>query len=436
MQASYPKIAISGAGPGGLTLARILQRNGIPVTIFELDANAENRDQGGSLDLHPTTGQAALHAAGLMKEFRKFARPEGDCKKLIRYDGKILWDENPQVPDENTSQTKAANGNQEAEFEESEDVIDGRPEIDRVKLRAILVDSLEPGTIQWAKKLVKIEPTVTGSKKSGYDLHFADGAVETGFDLVVGADGAWSKVRPLLTDVRPFYSGITGIELWANNVAETNPWLSEYTGNGSSFMFHKDRAVICQRNGSVGVKDSIRVLVSVRQPEDWSDACGIDWTNPAVAREELAERYFGDCHPDIKKVIKETGDALWVRKLYMLPVGLDWPGKKGLTLVGDAAHLMTPFAGVGVNVAMTDAKVLGENIVSWWKTRAGNMEGDEGLEAAVRDYEKEMLVRAKGNAEQTMQGLEAHFAEHGGEQFVNKLKRYEEMRRKAREEQK
>ena len=191
-----PRIAIVGAGPAGLTLARLLQQGGLPCTIFELDDGQSARDQGGIVDLHPRSGQLALREADLSEDFQQLALPAGEAMKLMKSDGTICWDEN-----------------------NSKDALEGqptreRPEIDRTALRRVLLDSLDPGSIQWDKKIVRVEPA--GEK---YDLHFTHG-VETGFDLVVGADGAWSKVRPLLTDVRPHYSGITVIELRAKEISE------------------------------------------------------------------------------------------------------------------------------------------------------------------------------------------------------------------------
>ena len=386
------KIAIVGGGAAGLTLAAILQKQSIPFTVYELDGSPNERNQGGTLDLHPQGGQLALRQAGLWDEFVKHARPESDVMKVVRNDGEVLWDGNG--PD--------------AKAVSEEDKYNNRPEIDREKLKDILIAAVRPEHIQWGRKLKQVAELGDGK----FDLHFADGAVEKGFDLVVGADGAWSKVRALLSDVKPFYSGISAAELRATDADKKHPWISGYVGAGSLFSFGEGRAIQSQRVGD----GTIRTYASVRQPESFLKDCGIDWTNPAVARKEYVERYFGDCGADLKRLMLESSDLLVERALYMLPVGFKWEGKKGVTLMGDAAHLMTPFAGVGVNAAMCDSLELANAII-------GFVQGGKGsLEEAIKSYEVEMFVRGEGFAKKTMRGLQGHFSAGGCEHFVGRLK--------------
>ena len=385
-----PKIAIIGAGPSGLTLANLLQQYNILFTVYEFETVANERNQGGTLDLHAESGQLAVREAGLYNEFKKYARPEGDALKVVNPAGTVLWDEN--------------RGDAPLTFETA-----GRPEIDRIDLRNILLNSLKPDVVHWGKKLLHVEQ---GQSDNEYNLHFADG-IEKGFDLVVGADGAWSKVRPFLTNVKPFYSGVSFIEMWALDVEERYPWLSAFVGAGSCFTFDEGRVLLSQRNGN----GSIRVYAGLRQDETWAKDCGIDWTKPEIARKELVDRYYSDYPDDLKRVVLESKDELIPRTLYMLPIGTRWNPHPGVTLMGDAAHLMTPFAGVGVNVAMLDALELTRAIIAHKDEREGTFD----LAAAIQDYESSMFERAKHNTQDTWNRMQQCFSSGGSEAMANMM---------------
>lgn len=354
--ATYPNIVIIGAGPVSLTLANILQNKSIPFKLFE--ATPVIRAQGGTLDLHPNGGQQALKEAGLWDEFLKYARPESDVMKVVTLDGKVLWDEN---------------GADKQEIPEDQKY-DGRPEIDRPALSKILSENLKKDSLILGKKLKEVVPSSQSPAK--YDLHFADDTAEHGFDLVVGGDGAWSRVRNLLTDIKPHYSGISALEFWCNDI-KANQWLLEYIGEGSMMALGDGCAVQAQRQGD----GSLRAYGSLRVPEDFVQTCGIDWTQQDTARKQFVERYFGHTHPDVQRVLLDSSDNAIPRTLYELPVDFTWPHRSGVTLIGDSAHCMTPYAGVGVNVGMSDALVLAKEII-------GAVEGQKTLDEACRHMSK------------------------------------------------
>jgi 2-polyprenyl-6-methoxyphenol hydroxylase-like FAD-dependent oxidoreductase len=156
------RIAIIGGGPGGLTLARILQLKGVEVKVYEREISIDDRSQGGTLDLHVQTGQYALKVAELFDKFEKVCRPEGqDARCLDKY-GKLYF--------EKVFDNKSFD----------------RPEIDRGDLRQIFLDSLKENTILQGYNLKTIESLGNGQHK----LVFDNGVTEIA-DLVIGADGAW-----------------------------------------------------------------------------------------------------------------------------------------------------------------------------------------------------------------------------------------------------
>ncbi len=196
-------VSIVGAGLGGLTLARVLHVHGIPATVYEAEPAAEARTQGGQIDIHEHNGQRALEAAGLTDEFRAIIRVGGEASRMIDPQGAVLLDE----PDDGTG---------------------GRPEVLRGDLRRILLDALPDETIRWGRKVSGVQPLGDGR----HELMFADGStVSTG--LLIGADGAWSKIRPLLSDATPEYVGTTFIETYLYDVDERHSATAEAVGGGS-----------------------------------------------------------------------------------------------------------------------------------------------------------------------------------------------------------
>jgi 2-polyprenyl-6-methoxyphenol hydroxylase-like FAD-dependent oxidoreductase len=169
---STPAIAIVGGGPCGLTLARLLECKGIDYLVFERDEGENSNRAGGSLDIHPPTGQQALKECGLFEEFQKYAR----------YDDTVF-----------TLTDKE--GNQVLHMGQDRDA----PEIDRHDLRQILLESIPGHKIKWGHSLKSVT-----SDNGKPVLHFANGRQESGFKLVVGADGAWSKVRRMVCIVFSF----------------------------------------------------------------------------------------------------------------------------------------------------------------------------------------------------------------------------------------
>lgn len=377
-----PRIAIVGAGPGGLLLSRLLHLASIPFTLYEREPHRHSREQGGSLDLHEESGQLALKEAQLIDEFRKIARAEGEDLRIADKTGHLHW-------------------------EEVDTDRHGRPEVDRVLLRGLLLDSLPEDAVEWGCKVGSITPTEGGK----HDIHIeaASGSERETFDLVVGADGAWSKVRPLLSDTKPHYSTISCLDTRIHSIDTKSPHISKMVGQGSYFALSDYKGLLAQRNGD----GSIRTYAMLQVGETWLKDTDVDWPDPEAAKEFLLKEY-ADWDECLKDLIRHADSDITPRVLHQLPTDFAWTSKQGLTLLGDAAHLMTPFAGEGVNLAMLDGLELSKAIIH------GTKSGD--LTSAVRKYEEEMMARSHEKMEETWRNLELFFQKDAPREFVKAFK--------------
>ena len=357
-------IAIIGAGLGGLILARVLQLNGVASTVYELDPTANVRGQGGALDMHEESGQRALRAAGLYEAFRRLTHPQGEAMRVLDKTGAIFIDEAPR------------------------DGEGTRPEIDRSALRDLLISSLDSGRIAWGRKVAAVRSLGAGR----HQLTFADGSSASA-DLLVGADGAWSKVRPLLSAATPDYCGISYLELRLSDSPERRPESAALVGPGIFFALSDNKALMAHGGRHIHLGASLRV------PPDWISRRGVDWSDAPAARAALLAE-FADWSTGLKDLIRNCDDVIIPRQIYALPVGHSWDRVAGVTLLGDAAHLMSPYAGEGANLAMLDAAELAMAI----------LEHGDDIEAALSQYEAAMFPRAKAAAEASAQGLEICFA--------------------------
>ncbi|MGD0131580.1 MAG: NAD(P)/FAD-dependent oxidoreductase [Bryobacteraceae bacterium] len=371
-------IVVIGAGPGGLVFARVLQKAGLDVAVFEREVSRDGRTQGGTLDLHVESGQWALEQAGLLNEFRAIARPEGQDLRIANKHGKLLWDEI------------------------SEPDVMSRPEVDRPRLRKILLDSLAPETIRWNYSLSSVGP----AEGEGYVLHFENGnSIRAG--VLVGADGAWSRVRPLLSDAKPAYTGVSFIEMGISDVETTHPKVSATVGRGSFFALEDNKGVIAQKNGD----GRVRIYVALRMPEDGFAALGIGFTDPAATRSAILTQ-FQDWNPEITNLIRACDGTFIARPITALPIGIRWPSQPNVTLIGDAAHLMSPFAGAGANLAMQDGAALALDI---------SEASDPSV--AIAAYEKKMFERAQEEAQSSADGLDLCISPNGSERFAKRMQR-------------
>ncbi|MDR3399103.1 MAG: NAD(P)/FAD-dependent oxidoreductase [Pandoraea sp.] len=356
-----PSIVIAGAGPAGLVAANILRREGFGVTVFEADTSVSSRDQGGMLDLH-VDGQLAMQKAGLLDDFMAIARHEDQEQRLMDgATGEVLEEE---IPEPGTGD---------------------RPEIDRLVLRELLLKPLPANTVVWGARIADVSRTSTGR----WAVRLHDGQIHEA-DLVIGADGAGSVVRAALTAARPVYTGVTFVELWIADVDRRHPAIAKRVGRGTLFSLHEGKGIFAQRNGNA----LVRVYAAFKTDPDDTDRP--EKALADISKADLLSRYAG-WSTSLLSLIEDADCISAVRPIVSLPAGTRWPSTAGLTLIGDAAHVMPPM-GVGVNLAMLDAAELAEAIAS-----------QSDWQAAVSAQEQVMLERAAVTAERCVRGFKAWF---------------------------
>jgi 2-polyprenyl-6-methoxyphenol hydroxylase-like FAD-dependent oxidoreductase len=351
-------VTIIGAGLGGLTLARVLHVHGVPATVYEAEPSPTSRTQGGMLDIHEHNGQLALQAAGLIEEFRGLILAGREATRVLGPDGTVLLDE----PDDGTG---------------------GRPEVQRGELRQLLLDSLPPGTVQWGRKVGSVRALGAGR----HEVTFADGSTVAA-SLLVGADGAWSRVRPLLSSAIPEYAGMTYIETYLHDCDTRHPASAKAVGGGAMAAVVPGKGIQAHRESG----GTIHTYVALSRPQDWF--AGLDFTDPAAAAARIA-REFDGWAPELTALITDGETALVPRPINFLPVGHRWDRLPGVTLLGDAAHLSRP-NGEGANLAMLDGAELGRAIAAH--------PGDS--EAALAEYEQALFPRGAAEGAEATRDFE------------------------------
>jgi len=343
-------VTIIGAGLGGLMLARVLHVHGIQATVYEAETSPTARAQGGMLDIHDYNGQLALQAAGLVDGFRDLVLEGREATRLVDRDGTILFDQ----PDDGTGD---------------------RPEVQRGELRQLLLDSLPAGTVRWGHK-------VSGARALGggrHEVTFADGtSVVT--DLLVGADGAWSRVRPLLSAAKPAYTGMSCVEVYLHDADTRHAASAKVVGGGALFVLAPGKGFVTHRERG----GNLHTYVMLRRPRDWF--ADIDFTDSAAAVARIA-REFDGWAPEVTALITDADTAPVLRPFASLPALHRWERVPGVTLIGDAAHVAAP-NGEGANLAMLDGAELAQALAAH----------PDDIETALTEYERAMFPRSAQTA--------------------------------------
>ncbi|OQE42988.1 hypothetical protein PENCOP_c003G07657 [Penicillium coprophilum] len=372
-----PQIAIVGGGPAGLALAATLQQKGIDYIVYER-TQRDSPPHGGCLDLHPGSGQRAMREGGVFEEFRKHSRV-GDATIHLLYNHK---------------------GEQLFRFGEGRDA----PEIDRWAIRKVLLTGIPDEKVVWSKAVQSAARDENGQVV----ITFTDGTTACGFKLVVGADGTASKIRHLVTSAQPVYSDKLYIttKIFPDN--SFYPKMESIAGKGSMIVMGDGKHMFNSRQGD----GHYRVDIGLQAPENFPTCENVDFSDfDAAKRFLLQEEYFGSYSPEMQDIIRQSDGPFRPWLMYYMPTErLNWESVPGVTLIGDAAHVTTPFVGDGVNCAMRDSVILAHRLEEFGITQE-----------AIVAYEKEMFPFAIDVISRSLLSGEMFFEKESPKTFMETM---------------
>lgn len=377
---NYPHVAIIGAGIGGVALAVACLHRGIPFTLYERDSSFDARAQGYGLTLQQASN--AIKGLGLFS-----LKDGGNSTRHVVHttEGKEITEWGMRTHSKINKSPRRINVH-----------------IPRQALRLALLEQLgDHDVVQWGHRFVCFKQC----EDKGVELSFqVNGEMKNAkADLVVGADGVRSVVRRLLIgeDITPLrylgYMVILGICS-----------LEALKGVECSLL---DSATVFQTvNGHERIYmmpysfDSVMWQLSFPMPEE--EAKALSAQGAQALKEEACRR--AQWHKPIPQILSATlpaqisGYPVYDRELLKAEL-LEKAG--AFTLIGDAAHPMSPFKGQGANQALLDALALARNIsiactpLSKWR--------ETGVRGVVlTEFEEEMLARSASKVKDSAEAVE------------------------------
>ncbi|WP_329064817.1 FAD-dependent oxidoreductase [Amycolatopsis sp. NBC_01480] len=369
------RVAVIGGGTGGLCLAHGLAAAGVEVAVYERSRTRTERLQGYRLHINPH-GSAALHECLPAPAWERFLATRGKGTGDFAFVTEQLRE--LAVIDEETGADPAA----------------AHHSVSRISLHQVLSAGLD-GILWYDKEFVRYE---TGP--NGVTCFFADGTTAEA-DLVVGADGANSRVRALLLPhAGRVDTGITAVVGKYPLTAETRGLVPARLTAGPNFVLPpRGRAMFTAPHEFAGaeVNDETAAVDPVlfdntgsyvtwaygasarRLPDGLSELDG------AGLRAVVLDQIRG-WHPGLSRLVELSPEGTVSRLPIKTSVPVE-PWETGpVTLLGDAVHSMTPFRGIGANTALRDAQLLCRNLIGANLIDAGE------VRAAVADYEHRMRV--------------------------------------------
>jgi salicylate hydroxylase len=383
---NYPHIAIIGGGIGGVALAVACLHRGIPFTLYERDSGFDTRSQGYGLTLQQ--GSKAIEGLGIIS----LAAGVVSTRHVVHTtDGKVIgeWGIRKWHPSAVKTSVKRTNIH-----------------IARQSLRLALLEQLGGhDAVQWGHQLVGFKERAKESEDKNIELSFqVDGEIKIAkADLVVGADGIRSTVRKLLIgdDISPLqYLGcivilgicpLTALDGLENSLLDSATVFQTANGNERIYIMPYDA-------------DSVMWQLSFPMPEEEAKALSAQGAK-ALKHEACRRTQWHDPIPQILAVTQTSqvsGYPVYDRPLLEAEL---LAKRQHVTLIGDAAHPMSPFKGQGANQALLDALALARGIsigcrpLSKWR--------ETGMRKSVlTEFETEMLTRSASKVRDSAEAAE------------------------------